>query len=606
MNKITYKKRVGLVLLSTVLAFSTVGCGQKNDSTAKNQNNKTEISQTDSQNSSINKEILKNYEYGDWISFNEDGSLKKDDRGASGKNGVVSSQRYEASKIGASIMKEGGNAIDAAVATAFALGVCEPNASGLGGGGFATIRDGKTGEVKFIDFREVAPSGASEDMYPIDEEGNVTDESKIHGGKAVAVPGEVKGLLYILEKYGTMDRKEVLQPAIELAENGFLVTPKAEVTFADAYKLMKDYPELGKIYTKDNLPVERNNIVKNPDLANTLKIIAENGEDGFYKGEVAESIVNSVKKYNGVMTLEDLSNYNVNEMNPVEGTYHGYKVLSSPTPSSGGTHLIQILNILENYDMTKDKLYDSNYMHLLSETFKIVYADRAKYMGDPNYVKVPISGLTSKEYAKKLASKIDMTKSQKWEADDPWKYEGNDTSHISSADKDGNMIGITKSINYYFGSGVVPEGRGFVLNNHMDDFSPIPGGPNSVQPNKKPLSSMSPTIILREDNSPYMVLGAPGGQSIFAQLSQVISHVIDNKMDLQDAINQPRILDNIDTKVQYMEGVNQEELDKLKELGHEITKEEGAFGFVQAVEYLEDGTISGGADPYSDAKAVGY
>ncbi|OLR65205.1 gamma-glutamyltransferase [Peptoniphilus porci] len=606
MKRFNYKKRILLILLSMILAFSNVGCSNKSNNTTKEVKATTESSQVENQRNSIDKEVLKNYKYGDWISFNEDGTFKKDDRGATGKNGVISSQRYEASKIGTSIMEKGGNAIDAAVATAFALGVCEPNASGLGGGGFAIIREGKTGEIKFIDFREVAPSAASEDMFPIDKDGKVIDESKIHGGKAVAVPGEVKGLLYILEKYGTMDRKDVMQPAIELAENGFLVTPKAEVAFADAYKLMKDYPEFGKIYTKDNLPVERNNIVKNPDLANTLKIIAEKGEDGFYKGEVAESIVNSVKKYDGIITLEDLANYNIHEMEPVAGTYHGYKILSSPTPSSGGTHLIQILNILENYDMTKYKLYDSNYMHLLSETFKMVYADRAKYMGDPNYVKVPIKGLMSKEYAKKLASKIDMNECKNWDADDPWKYEGDDTSHISSADKDGNMIGITKSINYYFGSGVVPEGRGFILNNHMDDFSPVPGEPNSVQPNKKPLSSMSPTIILREDNSPYMVLGAPGGSSIFAQLSQVISHVIDNKMDLQDAINLPRILDNIDNKVQYMEDVNQEELDKLKALGHEITKEEGAFGFVQAVEYLEDGTINGGADPYSDAKAVGY
>ena len=600
------KKLLSILLIVSIL-FSIVGCSKPNTT---NTNNANQAKKTSEQAKSNNEDLylkgLENYKYNDW--YTEDYGIKNtEDRGAKGKEGVVSSQRYEASEIGMEILKNGGNAVDAAVATAFALGVCEPNASGLGGGGFMTLRDAKTGEVKFIDFREVAPVKATEDMYPIDKDGNVTDESKIRGGLAVAVPGEVAGLLHILDKYGSMSREEVIQPAIDLANEGFIVTPKSEGTFNDAYKLMQDYSELGKLYLRDDLPLTRGNIVKNPDLAKTLGIIAKEGKDGFYKGDVAQAIVDAVQEAGGILTLEDLENYQVNEYEPVQGTYKGYKIYSSPTPSSGGTHLIQILNILENFDLENMEPYSTEYMHLFSEVFKIVYADRAEYMGDPKYVDVPINGLTSKDYAKKLAEKIDLEKSNEWEADDPWKYEGNSTSHLSVADKDGNMVGITKTINYYFGSGVVPKGYGFILNNEMDDFSPVPGGPNSVQPGKKPLSSMSPTIIENSDGSPFMVLGAPGGSSIFAQLSQVISHVVDKNMDIQEAINEPRVLDNLDNKLIYMDGVDENEAKKLEEMGHETSHTiNDAFGFVQAVQYMEDGTLQGGADPYSDAKAVGY
>lgn len=558
------------------------------------------------------EKIKSEYKYGDVLTFDTYGQLTEENRAVEGKYGVVSSQRYEASRIGADIIAKGGNAVDAAVAAAFALGVCEPNASGMGGGGFMTYRNGETGEIIFIDFREVAPGAATEDMYPQDENGNVIGNIMARGGKAVAVPGEVAGLMYILDNYGTMSRQEVLQPAIDLANEGYLVTAKTNTTITDAYQLMTDYPELGKIFLgEDGLPPEAGTYIKNPDLAKTLGIIAEKGAAGFYEGEVAQALVDAAAKYGGIITLEDLKNYQITVKEPVEGTYRGYKIYSAPPPSSGGTHLIQILNILENFDVGSLKFYGAEHMHLLSEAFKMVYLDRSTYMGDPDYVKVPLKGLVDKEYAKLLAEKIEDDKSKSYEVEDPWLYEGTDTSHLSVSDKAGNMIGITKTINYYYGSGVAVDGYGFILNNEMDDFSSKPGGPNSVQPGKKPLSSMSPTIVLREDGSPYMVLGAPGGYTIFAQVAQVISDVIDFQLPLKDAIKAPRIFNWVDNTLEYQDGfgipIEKAEVDKLTAIGHDMSHYmDGAFGFIQGTLYNEDGTIDGGADYYADGVAVGY
>ncbi|NLW43385.1 MAG: gamma-glutamyltransferase [Tissierellia bacterium] len=550
------------------------------------------------------EDTLSTYKYNEFISFDENLVLKTDGRDAQSENGIVSTQKYEASKIGSDIISKGGNAVDAAVAASFALGVCEPNASGLGGGGFMTLRDGETGEVIYVDFREVAPLESTDDMY-LDENGEPNDEIKSRGGLSVAVPGEVAGLLYILEEYGTMSREEVLQPAIELAENGFLATPKFIQTVVDAYDIMFKFPELGKIYLQDDLPFEAGDLVKNPDLAKTLKIIAEQGSDGFYKGEVAEAIVRASEKYDGIITLEDLSTYEIEVAEPVRGTYRGYEIISSPPPSSGGAHLIQILNILENHDMSSLEPLSAEYMHIFSEAFKMTYADRAKYMGDPKYVDVPLKGIMSKEYGKVLYDKIDLEKSQEFEADDPWKYEGDSTTHLSVADKEGNMVAITKTINYYYGSGVVVDGYGFILNNEMDDFSPMAGEANSVAPKKKPLSSMSPTIMLK-DGEPFMVLGTPGGMTIFAQLAQIIVNVVDNEMDLQAAIDLPRIWDGPSNVLTYMDGVDLEEVKKTEEMGHKASHMvNDTFGFVQAIMY-KDGQLYGGADAWTDAKAVGY
>ncbi len=534
------------------------------------------------------------------------------DRSAVGENGVVSSARSEASAIGVEIMKAGGNAVDAAVATAFAVGVCEPFSNGLGGGGFMTLHTAE-GEDIFVDFREYAPAAATDTMY-LDENGEVDWASYTFGGKAVAIPGTVAGLLYILDNYGTMSREEVIRPSIELAKKGYVVNPLTKYAVDDGYAHISLNEEAAAIYTNELLPFELGEHIVNDKIVNALEAIIAEGRDGFYKGEVAEAIVESVNKAGGIMTMEDLANYEIQVLEPVKGTYRGYEVISSPLPSSGGTHIVQILNILENFDFSDTTPYSTKHAHLIAEAEKIAYQDRAAYMGDPNYVDVPTNGLISKEYAAKLAAKIDMEKAQEFTADDPWAYEGNDTQHLSVADKDGNMIGITMSINYYWGSQVYVDGYGFYMNNHMNDFDPNPNGPNSVAAGKKPLSSMSPTVVLNEDGSPFMVLGCPGGSTIFVQVAQVIVDVIDFGMEIQDAVNAPRIVDNTSNVLQYtneggedtLSAIAPEVIAELQAMGHVTECAYDQFGYIQAITYGEDGKLYGAADLWADGRAVGF
>ncbi|MCQ9626392.1 gamma-glutamyltransferase [Cetobacterium somerae] len=544
----------------------------------------------------------------DFKPFDENGNMIRTGRGAEGKVGIVSTSKYEASKIGMDVLKKGGNAIDAAVAAGFALGVAEPNSSGLGGGGFMLIRIAKTGETVFIDFRERAPKNSAPKMWVLDKDGKVVDNEKVEGGKAAGVPGEVAGLLYALEKYGTMSREDVIRPAADLAKNGFVVTPTLSGDMKNKYDLMVKYPEFGKTFlTADGFPYETGDTFKNEDMAKTLDLIIKNGKDGFYKGEVAESIVGTLNKYGGVFTMEDLANYEPRIRKPVVGNYRGYEVISSPAPSSGGAVVVQILNILENFNVGDMEVNSPEYLHLFSEAFKLSYADRAKYMGDTDYTPVPLKGLTSKKYAKDLSQKIDMSKSQESIAHDPWQYESDDTTHYSIADKEGNMVSVTKTVNGIFGNGVVADGYGFVLNNEMDDFVTGEGHPNSVAPGKTPLSSMSPTIVLK-NGEPFMVLGSPGATKIISTVSQVISKVVDHDMGMQEAIDAPRMFDNTSNKINVETRITPETVDKLKVLGHEVngTSEwDRGMGSVQGVLYKKDGTLEGGADPRRDGKAVG-
>ena len=537
--------------------------------------------------------------------FDENGREVQADRSATGENGVVSSARYEASKIGVEIMKAGGNAVDAAVATAFAVAVSEPFTNGLGGGGFMTLHLAD-GTNTFVDFREYAPAAATDDMF-LNEDGTVNEEAYTYGGLSNAIPGNVKGLLYILDNYGTMSREEVLRPSIELALNGYPVDPLTKWATDYGYKTVEENPVAASIYTNDDLPLELGDVIKNPQMADALELLIEDGDEAFYNGPIGEALIEANNAAGGIMTMEDLQNYNVRELEPVTGTYKGYEIISSPLPSSGGTHLIQLLNILENFDLSDMEPYSVEHMHLQSEIQKIVYQDRAEYMGDPDYVEVPVNGLTSKEYAAELAEKVDMTQAQEFTADDPWKFEGDDTTHLSVADADGNMIGITMSINYYWGSKVFVDDYGFYINNHMNDFDPEPDGPNSVAAGKKPLSSMSPTVVLKEDGSPFMVLGCPGGSTIFTQVEQVISDVIDFGMDMQEAVDMPRILDDTDNVFYYNDQIDQSLVEGMEALGHDTeTIGNDVFGYVQAVMYGEDGLLHGAADAWSDAKAVGY
>lgn len=531
-------------------------------------------------------------------------------RDTEAKNGVVSAAKPEASKVGVEILKKGGNAVDAAVATAFAIGVLEPNASGLGGGGFMLIKPAD-GEPVVIDFREEAPGNSTPDMYELDENGKVVDKASTVGGKAVGVPGETTGLLTALKKYGTMSRREVMQPAIDFAYNGIPVTINLASIIADNYEKISKYPEAAKIYLKEGLPYEIGDTIKNPDYGKTLEKIADQGAVAFYRGEIAEKIVNEVQKQGGILTKEDLKNYFVKMRKPVTGTYRGYEIISTPPASSGGTHVIQLLNMMENFDLRSMGDNTAKTWHLWSEAMRQMYADRSEYMGDTDFVKVPLKGLTSKEYAKELVKKFDMEKPS---ADkipgEPWKFESESTTHISVMDKEGNMVSVTKSINYFFGSGVVVPGTGIVLNNHMDDFVAKPGSKNSIEPRKRPLSSMSPTVVLDPKGRPFMAIGSPGATRIITAVALTISNVIDHGMNIQEAINAPRI-------TQYQFGTLKSEgrmsamaYKELQDMGHEVEVKDyfaPYFGGVHAVVMnYEKGMLEGGADPRRDGKAYGF
>lgn len=545
----------------------------------------------------------------DWKPFDENGEMKRTDRNAVGEFGVVSTSKFEASKIGRDILKNGGNAIDAAVAAGFALGVVEPNSSGIGGGGFMVIRSAKTGETIFIDFRERAPKKSTPEMWVVGADGKVVGNQKDEGGKAAGVPGEVAGLLYALEKYGTMTREQVIRPAVNLAKNGFIVTPTLSGDMKSQFDKLEKYPETAKVFlNEEGLPYEVGDKFVNKDMAKTLEIIIKKGKDGFYKGEVAEAIVKTLNKYDGVFTMEDLANYKPTVKKPVIGNYRGYEIISSPSPSSGGAIVIEILNILENFNVGALQVNSPEYLHLFSEAYKLAYADRAKYMGDSDYVPVPMKGFISKAYAKEVAKAIDLNKSKEGVAHDPWMYESQDTTHYSIADKEGNMVSVTKTVNGLFGNSVVADGYGFVLNNEMDDFVTGAGHPNSIEPGKAPLSSMSPTVVLK-DGKPFMVLGSPGGTKIISTVSQVISRVIDHKMGMQEAIDVPRLYDNTANKIGLETRVSEETIKKLEEMGHTVVKTsdwDRGMGSVQGVLYKKDGTLEGGADPRRDGKALGF
>lgn len=597
------KRKLCSLVLALAMVLNLAACGQAASS-----------SSAASSEPAASKEPAKTPAYSTegFVTVDSDGNRVTTGRDATSTKAMATASKYEVSQVGAEIMAKGGNAVDAAVAMGFALGVCEPFTSGLGGGGLATIHTAE-GENFFIDFREVAPAAATLDLY-VDASGENNGNTQ-EGGLASGVPGEVAGLLYLLEHHGTMSREEVMEPAIRIANEGFTVSAYCANAISDAYEKTQKFPEMSKVYLDENgLPWEEGSVITNPDLGKALQLIADQGADVFYKGEIGEAMVATLAKYDGVMTMDDLAGYEVHELEPVTGDYRGYTVISSPPPSSGGTHLIEILNILENFDMASMEVNSAEYVHLFAETFKLAFADRAKYMADTNFVTVPLGGLTSQAYADKRAQDIDLNVAMEQAApDDPSPYEHTDTTHFSVADVDGNCVAITKTINYYFGSGVMVDGYGFMMNNQMDDFSTDSESVNKIEPGKKPLSSMSPTVVLKPDGSPFLVLGTPGGSRIFSGVAEVISRVIDSKMDLHTAISVPKIW-NCSNKnnLQYenpLKGYEQyaltdETIAKLTEMGHGELKT-AASGAFQCIMFMDDGTLYGTADPRQDGKAVG-
>jgi gamma-glutamyltranspeptidase / glutathione hydrolase len=531
------------------------------------------------------------------------------DKPVEAAKGMVASAHPLATAVGVEILKKGGNAVDAAVATAFALGVVEPNASGLGGGGFIMFYNAKTKKVEVIDYREVAPFKATPDMYRLTPDRKVIDEATTVGHRAVAVPGTLAGLDMALKRWGTMKLEDVMAPAIRIAEEGYTVSETFNGMMKDNFDKLTKFPEAGKIYLKNGLPYEVGDKIVLKDLAKTYRLITQKGPSVFYEGEIADALVKEMEKGGGLITKSDLALYKPSLREPVRGSYRGYEIVSMPSPSSGGTHIIQILNILEGYDMAKLGQNTPAAIHIMAEAMKHAFADRAQYSADTDFAWVPTKGLLSKEYAADIRKLIsEDVVSQKVPAGNPKAYESGGTSHSSYIDKDGNMVALTQTINLFFGSGVVIPGYGVMMNDEMDDFIPIPGNANSIQPRKKPLSSMSPSIVLK-DGKPFLSFGTPGATRILTALPQIFMNIVDYGMDLQQAINAPRI--HCMTGDIFMESrIPKETQEALKAKGHKISvrgEMDLYFGGAQGVMVdARTGKLYGAADPRRDGFAKGY
>jgi gamma-glutamyltranspeptidase/glutathione hydrolase len=467
---------------------------------------------------------------------------------AVGSNGVVVSTQKEASAVGLQVLQDGGNAIDAAVAVGYALAVTDPCCGNLGGGGFMLIHLAD-GTESFINFRETAPLKAHSQMY-LDDRGELIENLSTDGYLAVAVPGTVKGLNYALDRYGTMEREQVIEPAIALAEEGFaLQSGDVEIFEAGQDRLLQ--PNVAKIFLQDGKKTYQvGDVLVQTDLANTLKAISQEGTAAFYQGEIAKQIVAASQKNNGILSLEDFASYQVKEYEPISCTYRGYRVASSPPPG-GGTTVCQMLNILSGYNLKELGWHTPQSLHQIFSSMLLAFGDRNRYLGDPDFVDNPTNKLLSAEYAAALRSKIAFA------ALDPEsiystavQHEGTNTTHYSVVDKEGNAVAVTYTINSYFGAGVVAPGTGFLLNNEMDDFTSKLGKSNQfglnqgeanlIEPLKRPLSSMSPTIVTK-DGQVYLVTGSPGGPTIPTTVLQVITNVIDYDMSLPEAVNSPRV-----------------------------------------------------------------
>jgi gamma-glutamyltranspeptidase/glutathione hydrolase len=532
-----------------------------------------------------------------------------------GAHGMVASAHPLASQVGVDILKAGGTAVDAAVAVGFALGVVEPNASGIGGGGLMLIRFADSGEVVFIDSREKAPAAATPGMFELDEKGRVKPDARgfnpaVVGGKAIAVPGEVAGLMAALEMYGTMSRSEVIQPAIDRATQGVPVSNVLAAMIVDNYDVISAFPASDTIYLNDGFPKEAGDKVANTDLANTLALIAQQGRDAFYQGPVAHSIVAAVQADGGLITLEDLAGYQASFRQPVTGSYRGYQIISASPPSSGGAHVIELLNIMENFNLRKMGFNTPASIHAWTEAMKLVYADRAEYMADTDFIGVPLAGLTSKQYARRQFARIDMDHAAEQPgAGDPWPAESGSTTHFSVVDASGNMVAYTKTINHFFASGITAPGTGVLLNDQMDDFDKRPGQANSIAGGKKPLSSMSPILLLK-DGKPFATIGSPGGKRIISTMALLISNLVDFDMGIQTAINAPRFNNYENGPLKIEARIPAAVRAALVEKGHKLQLKKDFdlyFGGAQGI--LIDpatGAMRGGADPRRDGKAIGY
>ena len=532
------------------------------------------------------------------------------------RNGMVVCAYPDAAQAGLTILEKGGNAVDAAVAVQFALAVTVPEAGNIGGGGFMVYRSAN-GQTNTLDFREKAPAAASTDMF-LDSAGNVIPDKSLATHSASGVPGSVDGMITAHKKYGKLSWDVLLQPAIDLAENGFKITKRLA---ADLNRNQEKFKKLnpGKSYFIKDTPWQEGDLLVQTDLAETLKLIRDKGRDGFYDGPVADKLVAEMKAGNGLITKADLTNYHAVWRNALTGNYKGYKIITMPPPSSGGIALLQLLKSVEKYPLRRWGFNQDSTVQLMVEAERRVYADRSKYLGDPDFYKVPVDSLLNPAY-------IDARmKSLNWNAATPSAsilpgtfvgYESDQTTHYSIVDRDGNAVSITTTLNGSFGSKIFVAGAGFLLNNEMDDFSEKPGVPNmfgliggkanSIQPGKRMLSSMTPTII-EKDGQLYMVVGTPGGATIITSVFQTILNVIDFDQDMQQAVESKRfhsqwMPDTVDAEVGALDSITRQKLEKK---GYKIINY-APIGRVDAILKTKWGYYEGGADPRGDDTKLGW
>ncbi len=534
------------------------------------------------------------------------------------EHGMVVAQERLSAEIGAEILKRGGNAVDAAVATGFAMAVTYPRAGNLGGGGFMVLRlaDGRNSA---IDYRETAPATATRDMF-LGSDGKPDNAKSRDSALGIGVPGTVAGLALALEKYGSgkFTLAEILKPAIVLARDGFAVADDIADTLPSMVRRMQRWPESLKVFSRgDGSPLRPDDVLKQPDLADTLQAIADRGPRGFYDGAVAEKLSRGIVAAGGLISTDDLKNYHAVERAPVRGSYRGYDLIAMPLPSSGGIVLIETLNMLEGFALADLTQGSPPSLHLLIESMKRAYADRARFLGDPKFVNAPVTTLLSKEYAQKQRASIDPAKATPWTSalDALPPREGSNTTHFSVIDAAGNAVSNTYTLNFPYGVGLVPEGTGVLMNNEMDDFTAAPGASNAFGlvgfeanlpgPGKRPLSSMSPTIVLK-DGKPVLVTGSPGGSRIISTVLQVIVNTLDYGMDVAAAVGAPRLHHQwLPDEVRIERGFPEATLTALREMNHVVVEPMGQTS-ANSIAVTPQGLV-GAPDPRTrGATAAGY
>jgi gamma-glutamyltranspeptidase/glutathione hydrolase len=532
------------------------------------------------------------------------------------RNGMVVCAYPDASKAGLAILQKGGNAVDAAVAVQFALAVTLPEAGNIGGGGFMVYR-GADGQTNTLDFREKAPSGASTNMY-LDSAGNVVPDMSLYTHKASGVPGSVDGMVTAHKKYGKLSWAELLQPAIDLATNGFKITQHLANDLNRNQAMFKKMNP-GKSYLIKDTPWKEGDLLVQADLAKTLELIRDNGRDGFYDGPVADALIAEMKKGDGLISKADLTNYHAVWRNAITGNYKGYKIITMPPPSSGGIALLQLLKSVEKYPLQKWGHNQDSTVQVMVEAERRVYADRSKYLGDPDFYKVPVDSLLNPVYLDARMKSLNWNAATQSTSIQPGSfvgYESDQTTHYSIVDHDGNAVSITTTLNDSFGSKIFVAGAGFLLNNEMDDFSSKPGVPNmfglvggkanSIQPGKRMLSSMTPTIV-EKDGKLFMIVGTPGGSTIITSVFQTILNVIDFNQDMQQAVTAKRFHSQWLPDVVTVESGALDTLtrQKLSKKGYKIENIK-SIGRVDAILKTKWGYYDGGADPRGDDTKLGW